>query len=110
MLGRGELEVVARGLIDRDGRTDAEVQNLESIGVAVLDWAEVENLLVCEGAVRDVALALHLEAQPVLDKVKERVLKLLATDIDRVAAELAGRDLDRKVREWPWKHQNGAHD
>ena len=105
---RGQLQVETRGLIDRDGRDKNEVQKLNDIGVGVLDWAEIENLLICEEVLRHVASALHLDVNDVIKCAKDRVFALITEHTERIAAELAGRDLDRKIREWPWKYPSAT--
>jgi hypothetical protein len=105
---QGQVDVETLGLIDRDGRSTSEVESLNAMGVSVLEWAEIENLLVYEEVIREVAKALHLNADDAVRKAKDRVSALLRKDLERVATTLAGRDLDRRIREWPWKHADGA--
>ncbi|MEO5960668.1 MAG: AAA family ATPase [Opitutaceae bacterium] len=104
----GQLHVEAFGLIDRDGRNEADVASLSSIGVAVLEWAEIENLLLIEEVLQHIAQALHRDADKNITEAKTRVIETLAQDSERIACELAGRELDRTIRGWAWKHPDGA--
>lgn len=104
---QGRLNVDAVGLIDRDGRSGEELATLATMGVQALEWAEIENLLVAEAVLRHVAEALHRNADQDIAAIKERVLNKFAQDAERIASELAGRDLDRTIRSWGWKHPDG---
>jgi hypothetical protein len=101
------LNVDTLGLIDRDGRTDEDLGSLAKIGVSALEWAEIENLLVNEELVMEVSKALHREPGEDMTKIKESVFEVFSRDAERIAAELAGRDLDRAIRAWGWKHKDG---
>jgi len=103
----GQLSIDAFGLIDRDGRDDSDVASLASMGVSVLECAEIENLLIVEEVLRHVSLALHRNADADLAEIKAQVIKLLAQDAERISCELAGRELDRTIRGWAWKHPDG---
>ncbi len=102
----GRLHIEATGLIDLDGRSEAEVEGLAKIGVKVLSASEIENLLISESIVRLVSQHLEREPEEDVESVKRVVFEKLSEDIERLATELAGRDLDRVLREWPWKHRN----
>ena len=104
----GQLHVDTFGLIDRDGRNASEVTKLGAKGVAVLEWAEIENLLLVQEVLEHVAKALHRDVTQDVAAAKEHILNMVAQDAERIASELAGRDLDRIIRGWPWKHANGA--
>lgn len=104
---QGQLNVDAVGLIDRDGRSDDDLANLARNGVQALEWAEIENLLVTEPVLRHAAEALHRDPAQDLAAIKDRVLTKFSQDAERVASELAGRELDRTMRGWGWKHPDG---
>jgi hypothetical protein len=104
----GQLNAETVGLIDRDGRNDSDVTALAKIGVHVLEWAEIENLLLCDDAFRHVSEALHRDADQDVAEIKKQVLEMLALDSERIACELAGRELDRILRGWGWKHPDGS--
>ena len=94
------------GLVDRDGRSPEDVARLATQGVQVLEWAEIENLLLCEEALVHVAEALYLDTGDVVVQVKAKVLEKLAHDVEHVACMLAGREIDRVLRSWAWKHND----
>jgi len=104
----GQLHVDTFGLIDRDGRNESDVAALATLGVEVLEWAEIENLLLCEDVLQHVAKALHREVDQDVAELKRRVMEMVAQDAERIACELAGRELDRIIRGWAWKHPDGA--
>ena len=94
----GQLNAETFGLIDRDGRNESDVVALAKFGVHVLEWAEIENLLLCDAALQHVAEALHRDAVQDVTQIKKQVLEMLALDSERIACELAGRELDRMLR------------
>ena len=104
----GQLNVTAFGLIDRDGRNASAVAALNSSGVSVLEWAEIENLLLSENVLRHVSVALHRDADKDFAEIKIRIIEMLAQDSERIACELAGREVDRVLRGWAWKHPHSA--
>ena len=74
----------------------------------MLEWAEIENLLLCEDVLRHVATALHRDVDQEVAEIKRRVMETVVQDSERIACELAGRELDRNMRGWGWKHPDGA--
>ena len=104
----GQMHVETFGLIDRDGRNESDVAGLAALGVEVLEWAEIENLLLCGEVLQHVAKAQHREVDQDVAEAKRRVIEMVAQDTERIACELAGRELDRIIRGWAWKHPDGA--
>ena len=74
--------VAAAGIVDRDRRSEAEIQQLKERGVHVLEVAEIENLLVTEGVVRLLAEHQGLEPDVVVGEVKEKLFDFLAQELD----------------------------
>ena len=105
---QGQLQVETRGLIDRDGRNEGDVAALSKIGVQMLEWAEIENLIMSEEVLRHVALAIHRDAAADLTMIQARVFETFGRDAGRIASELAGREIDRVLRSWGWKHPDGT--
>jgi len=104
----GQVNEEVFGLVDRDGRSNQDMANLNKTGVAVLEWSEIENLLLSPDAVLHVSTALHRDADADLNEITGRVLELFAREAARVTCELAGRQLDRSLREWNWKQKDEA--
>jgi ABC-type cobalamin/Fe3+-siderophores transport system ATPase subunit len=75
--------VEAIGIIDRDYRTDREIDELRTQGIYCLDVAEIENILINEEALREVAKNQKLGENIIVDKVKDFVKKSLQNDIER---------------------------
>jgi hypothetical protein len=72
-----------RGLVDRDRRSDEEINALRTDGIFVADVAEVENLLCLPEAIE--AVASQLKAHNVAKAATERVITELAKVIDQQA-------------------------
>jgi energy-coupling factor transporter ATP-binding protein EcfA2 len=82
-----------RGIVDFDSRTAEDVGRLEKAGVAVLQFAELENVFLTEPVLRLVAKRLALE-NGVIDAAKERVFTLLHEHRERVVSRLTARELE----------------
>lgn len=66
--------VKAYGLIDRDFRSEEELEGLEEKGIAALGVAEIENLFLLESVVRFVADRFMADDQEVFDSVRDYVV------------------------------------
>ena len=67
-------QVEAYGLIDRDFRSEEELEGLKEKGVSALGVAEVENLFLVEPVVRFAADRLMANGQEVFDSVRDYVI------------------------------------
>jgi len=106
--GLGQLHIDTCGLIDHDGRDVAAVRSLVAAGVSVLGLSEIENILLQEAVVRNLCIWQHRDGDAVFAALKTKLLDTFKHDSDRVATEIAGRNLDRKMQGWDWKHPTGG--
>ena len=83
--------------MDRDVRTDAEVQALRNHNICTLTYAEIENLLCSEGLVRLVATHLSLDPITTLHQVGSIVSQALASEIELQSVLRAERRLRYKL-------------
>lgn len=72
----------SKGIVDRDRRTQGEIDYLREQHIYVPDVAEVENLLLLEPVIKTVARRLMREPEAVFSQVKENVIKLFLKDLD----------------------------
>lgn len=70
------------GIIDRDRRTQGEIDYLREQRIFVPDVAEVENLLMLEPIIKVVARRLMKDPELVFNGVKENVIKLFEKDLE----------------------------
>ncbi len=63
----------SRGIVDRDRRTDPEVEYLRRKSVMVPEVAEVENLFLLEGVIKAMARRRGRDPQAVFERVRMRV-------------------------------------
>ncbi|MDD2436660.1 MAG: DUF4435 domain-containing protein [Massilibacteroides sp.] len=70
------------GIVDRDRRTNGEVDYLREQHVLVPDVAEVENLLLLESVIKVVARRLKTDPEQVFNEVKTSILRLFERDLD----------------------------
>ena len=86
------------GLIDRDYRTDDEIQALLSKGVFCIDVAEIENILLNEETLRLIATNQRLDPDDVVTHATEMAKKLLKKDIERQASLRTYRAIENNLR------------
>lgn len=70
--------MASTGIVDRDRRTDAEVEYLRRKNVLVPSVAEIENILLLEEVVRAAAAARGRNEDHVAKRVKQNVIKMFA--------------------------------
>lgn len=97
----------SHGIVDRDRRSDKEVQYLRDKKILVPNVAEIENILMLEGVIRAVARYRNKEDQYVVLKVKSAVTKMFKSELRKQALEhvrhrmkrLAGVCIDRRFQD-----------
>ena len=85
------------GIVDRDRRSEQEVEYLRMKNILVPDVAEVENLFMLEGVIR--AVALHKRRNPdiVFPKVKKRVVLMFTKELKQQALQHVRHRVKRDV-------------
>lgn len=72
----------SKGIVDRDRRTQGEINYLREQHIFVPDVAEVENLLMIEAVVKTVARRLMKNPEEVFKQVKENVIRLFEKELE----------------------------
>lgn len=72
----------SKGIVDRDRRTQGEIDYLREQHIYVPEVAEVENLLMLEPVIKTVASRLMKNPDSVFNQVKENVIKLFIKELD----------------------------
>lgn len=72
----------SKGIVDRDRRTQGEIDYLRKQHVYVPDVAEVENLLMIEEVIKTVARRLMKDPEQVFAEVKDNVVKLFEKELE----------------------------
>ena len=88
------------GLIDRDSRSDEEVQNLNGLGIHVLGVAQVENLFLLPEPFKEFAGLLLHNAEEVAQKLvdlKTLIFNSALQDVDRIVLADAKVKIQRQV-------------
>ena len=95
--------VEAFGLIDRDNRTDEEVNKLATGNIFALDVYSVEALYYCSDAIGAVAHrqadSLGDDANELIKSAKQLAVDALKLDSDRTAERMASLQCERQIRE-----------
>lgn len=86
------------GLIDNDGRSEADIKMLNGLGIAVLPVALVENLFLIESILVIAAEKLGHNPLEAVAKVKERVFTNLNTNVVRVISNLTRMEIEAGLR------------
>lgn len=87
----------SRGIVDRDRRTDPEVDYLRRKSVMVPDVAEVENIFLLEGVVRAMAVRRARDPQRVFSKVEKAVEDEFRRRFDEQALQHVRHRVKREV-------------
>ena len=87
----------SRGVVDRDRRTDVEVNYLLRKNIFVPNVAEIENILLLEGVVRAVARYRHRNENDVFFKVKRSIIAMFDHDIRQQALQHVRHRVKRDV-------------
>jgi hypothetical protein len=96
--------------VDRDFRSDEEVEWLESIGVAVLNHSEIENVFLSEGVLRTVADHLQLadDFEGLLEKAQGLVFRELSTDRETLVSSITATKIERDLKKFDAKARGKA--
>ena len=91
----------SHGIVDRDRRTDREVEYLRKKSVMVPEVAEVENLFMMEDVIRNMAKARGKNHEQIFRKIKKRALaefnhRLQAQALEHVRHRVK-REVDAKI-------------
>lgn len=94
-----------RGIVDRDFREDTEVEWLGSMGVAVLDHSEIENILLSEDVLRAVAAHQRLADKfpELLEKAKGVVFSEMTQDQEALVSSLTAAKVERRLKNFDAK-------
>ncbi len=87
----------SRGIVDRDRRTESEVEYLRRKSVMVPDVAEVENIFLLEGVVRAMAMRRAKDPHKVFSKVSRAVEDEFRRRFDEQALQHVRHRVKREV-------------
>lgn len=87
----------SRGIVDRDRRTEQEVDYLRRKEILVPDVAEVENIFLMPGVISVMARRRGKSPSKVLDKVKMEVLRMFKHQADSQALQHVRHRVKREV-------------
>ncbi|MDE7412335.1 MAG: DUF4435 domain-containing protein [Muribaculaceae bacterium] len=87
----------SRGIVDRDRRTDQEVEYLRRKEILVPDVAEVENIFLLPGVIHVMARRRAKSPSKVMDKVKTEVLRMFRQQADTQALQHVRHRVKREV-------------
>ena len=87
----------SHGIVDRDRRTDREVEYLRNKSIMVPEVAEVENLFLLEDVVRTMAKVRGKNPESVFNKVKKRALSEFTRHLQSQVLEHVRHRVKREV-------------
>ena len=87
----------SHGIVDRDRRTDREVEYLRKKSVMVPEVAEVENLFLLEGVIKNVAKTRGKNPEQVIRKIKNRAFDIFNHNLQRQVMEHVRHRVKREV-------------
>lgn len=74
--------IESHGIVDRDRRTDKEINSLRQRNITVPDVAEIENLLLIEPVLRIVSRRKHLNVNNVVDTVRTNIINMFSNEVE----------------------------
>lgn len=77
--------IESHGIVDRDRRTNREIESLQQRNIAVPDVAEVENLLLIEPVIRIVAKRMGQNPDYVFGTVRSNITKMFEEELETQA-------------------------
>lgn len=77
--------IESHGIVDRDRRTNREVETLRQRNIAVPDVAEIENLLLIEPVIRIVSRRMGLNENDTFDTVRTNIIHMFAAELEQQA-------------------------
>ena len=77
--------IESHGIVDRDRRTNREIESLRQRNIAVPEVAEIENLLLIEPVIRTVARRMGLNANNAFDTVRTNIINMFAAELEQQA-------------------------
>jgi len=86
------------GLIDRDRRTDEEIEHIENPNVWVAAVSEIENFLLLEEVVKVVAVCMMKDPDITFSSIKDNVISFFETQSEKQALEHTIARIDRIFR------------
>ena len=100
---RDKHHVEAFGLIDRDNRSDEEVERLAKKGVFALEVCSVESLYYCSDAIAAVARrqaeSLGADSSKFIKSAEQKAIASLKRPKERTAERMAARRYERRIHE-----------
>jgi len=77
--------IISYGLIDKDRRSDEEIQNIKDNNIWVLKVAEIENMLLLEPIINQVAIKMNKNPENIFEQVKNNVIEFFNNEIESQA-------------------------
>lgn len=91
-----------RGIVDRDRRTDKEIEDLNKVGVFCPEVAEIENLFLLPEVIRIAAQKLDRsepEIENILNSVKQKTFEFLANHLEEQALLFTKQEVQNKIND-----------
>ena len=77
--------IESHGIVDRDRRTNREVETLRQRNIAVPDVAEIENLLLIEPVIRTVARYMRHDEDMIFASVRNKIIGMFKAELEQQA-------------------------
>lgn len=87
----------SHGIVDRDRRTDREVESLRERNISVPDVAEIENLLLIEPVIRTVARRMGQNENNVFGTVRTNIINMFDNELESQALMHTRHRIKREI-------------
>ena len=98
------------GIIDRDFRDEAEIERLRSKRVMVLNYSEVEHLLLTQDVLRKIAKYQHQESEfdARFEQTKEIVFREMVSNREQLVSSITASKVEQKLKNYNAKARGRA--
>ncbi len=95
----------AYGLVDRDYRSDAEIETLKKNGIKFIEVAEVENLLLIPKILKLIAKHIVFDEEDIYKKVSDFILNSLENNLEKEISFTTSLEINFKLNALNTKQQ-----
>ena len=100
----------AYGLIDSDFRNRDTLTKLAASGIYATKVSEIENLFLCEGFLKKMAIWIHVDPEESFDKISDAIKKTFNSNIDIQVSQYVSSRIDFVFKEEHFKQANSKSD
>ncbi len=91
------------GIVDRDFKTESDIEYLAKRNVFTLPFAEIENLLSSEKVIEVMSNRYERKFDEVIEEIKNELFEILSNSKERVVSDIVGYLVEEKLKKFDRK-------